>query len=89
MDAIAVFVDAVKTSMGGRVAAGHVVTVVRELLARCESRRFTNDFISFDHELAAVGVSHHPFASEEGHRSIRTILDRDEINKRVGLIFGQ
>ena len=87
MDFLSVFVDAVKASVCDRVASCDVITVVRKFLAGRESRSFADDLVSFDDELAAVGMGDHPFASEKRDRAVGAIFNRDEVNERVRLIL--
>lgn len=89
MNPLTVFVDAVETAVCDRVAAGHVVTVVRKFFSRRETRSLADDFVAFDHELAAVSVDDDPFASEQSHGAVRAIFDRDEINEGVRFVGGQ
>ena len=89
MDLVPMFVDAMKTSMRRRVAAGHMVTVIGKLFARRDSWRFADNLVAFDHQPRAVGVQHDPFAAKQGHRAIGGIVDRDEIHERMGLVRWQ
>ena len=86
MNLLAVFVDAVKTAARDRVATGDVIAVIGELFSRRDAGSFANNFIAFDHKLAAIGVGDHPFASEQRDRAVRTVFDRDEIDERMWLV---
>ena len=86
VDLLTLFIDAVKTSVRDGFTTRDVVAVIGKLFARSESRSFANDLISFDHELAAVGMRHDPFASEERYGLIRSVLDGNEIDERVRLV---
>ena len=89
VDLLTVLIDAVKTTMRDRVASRDMIAVVRKFLARREPRSLADDLISFDDELAAVGMSHHPFASEKRDRPIGAVFNRDEVNECMWLILGQ
>jgi len=78
-----------KAAVRDRVAAGHMIAVVREFFSRSEPRSFANDFVAFDHELTAIRVHHDPFASEQSHYPVRAVFDRDKIDEGVRLISGQ
>ncbi len=71
------------------VAAGHMVAVVGKLLAGREAGRFTDDFVAFDDELAAVGVKDDPLPAEQGHHAVGFVADGDEIDKSVRLVRRQ
>ena len=89
MNAISLVVDAVKAPVRRRIESGNMIAIVRELLSRGEMRRLADNLVAFDHEPRAVAVHHHPFAPEEGDRSIRGVVNGDEINKRVRLVGRQ
>ena len=89
MDLFTVFIDSMKTAVSDRVAASDMVAVIRELFAGREPRRFADDLVAFDHELAAIGVRDHPLASEQGHGSIGSVFDRDEIDERMWFVGGE
>lgn len=78
-----------KAAVCDSVAARDMIAVVGELFTRSEPRRISDDLIAFNHQLAAVGVSDHPFATEQCHRPIRRVRDRDEVNKGVRLVLRQ
>ena len=86
MDFLPVFINAVKTTMRDRITARHMITVIGKLFAGGEAWGFAHDLVAFDHELAAVGVSDDPLPAEKRNRLIRSVLDRDEIDKRVRLV---
>ena len=89
MDFPAEIVDAMETAVSARVVAGHVIAVIGKLLARREARGFADDLVALDHEAAAVGMEDHPFAPEERDGVVRRVVDRDEIDERVGLVRRQ
>lgn len=82
-------IDAMKTPARTRGAGGDMVAVVGKLFARGQSRSFADDFIALDHELTAVGVSDHPFASEQRDGVIGAVVNRDEIHERMRLVRRQ
>ena len=86
MDFFSVFVDAVKATLSSRVGAGDVIAVIGKLLARGEPRSFADDLVTFDHELAAIGMHDYPFAPEEGDHAVRAVLNRDEVNESVRFV---
>lgn len=86
MDLFTVLIDSMKTAVRDRVAAGHMIAVIRELFAGREPRGFPDDLVAFDHELAAIRVRDDPLASEQGHGSIGSVLDGDEINEGVRFV---
>ena len=89
MDLLPIFIDSVKATDGPGINARNVVTIVGKVFSWRDSRRFTNDFFPFNHELATVGVLDHPFATKEGHDPVGTVLNGDKINERVRLIRWQ
>jgi hypothetical protein len=89
VDAVSEFVDAVKASARLGVHAGHVITVVGELFAGRQVRRFAHDFVAFDDEARAIAVNDDPFPPEQRDGAIRTILNRDEIDERVRFVRRQ
>jgi hypothetical protein len=86
VDAITVFIDAMKASMCRGVGASHMIAVVRELFTRREPWRFANDFVTFDDEPRAVGMEDDPLPSQQRHTAVRRIVNRDEIDERVRLV---
>ena len=89
MNPLPVFVDAMETAVGRRVATGDVVTVVRKLLARPDPRCLAHDLVAFNDQTSAVRVNHHPFTSEQRHCPIGRVMNSDEVNERVGLVGWQ
>lgn len=83
------FVDAVKTPVRDRVTARDMIAVVRKLLTRGEARGLTDDLVTFDDELAAVGVGDDPFPAQQRHGAVGGIVDRDEVDERVRFVSGE
>jgi len=79
----------VKRAVGRGVAAGHMVAVVGELLARGKAGGLTDDLVAFDDQMTAIGVIHHPFAPEQRDGVLGGVEDRDEVNKGVRLVRWQ
>jgi len=59
-----------------------VITVIRELLARSKPRKLSDDTISLHDYLTALAIGNDPFAAPNKNGFGRTIMNRDEINKR-------
>src|SRR2546430_2762609 len=76
------FIDSQKCAFGRAVTSDHVITVVRELLARSKPRKLSNDTISLHDYLTALAISNDPFAAPDKNGFGRTIMNRNEINKR-------
>lgn len=57
-------IDSVKTSVRHGIAPGNMIAVVGKLFAGREPRCFTDNLVSFDHQLTAVRMSDDPFTSE-------------------------
>ena len=89
MHFVAEFVDAVEATVRHRIEAGHMIAVIGEMLAGCQTRGFPHDFVALDDELGAVAVFDHPFAAQQRDRPVGTIADRDEIDERVRLVRRQ
>lgn len=81
-----VLVDPMETSVGDRVATGDVIAVIGKLFPGRKTGRFANNFITLNHELAAIRVRDHPLASEQRDGAFGTVFDRNEINERVWLV---
>ena len=64
MDMASQIIDAVETPARTRRAGGDMRAVVGKLLARSEPRGLADDFIAFNHELAAVGVGDDPLSAQ-------------------------
>lgn len=86
VDLATLVIHTVKTPVRDGVTSRDVITVVGKLFAGREARRFSDDFVTFDHELVAVGVDHDPFSAQQGDRAIGAIFNGDEIDKRVRLV---
>jgi hypothetical protein len=54
---LTIFIDAVEATVGDRIAACHVVTVVGKLFSGVQSRGIPHNFITFNHQLAAIRVN--------------------------------
>jgi len=78
-----------EAALSPRVDSRHVVAIVGKMFSWRDSRCLANDFFSFNHQLTAVRVLDYPFASEEGHNPVGTILNGDKINERVRFIRRQ
>lgn len=83
------FIDPVKTAKRPCVHPRDVVAVIGKLLARAETRRFTDDFVALNYELTSVPVLQHPFASQQRDHAIRPIADGDEIDERMRFVLRQ
>ena len=86
MDLASKFVDPVKRPARRRIAAGHVITVIGKVLARCEARGFAHDLVALDDELAPIGMFDDPFPSEECDGVLRAVADGDEVDERMRLV---
>ncbi len=82
-------VDAVKAAARQRVHPGDVVAVVRKFFAGCEARGLADDAIPLNHQLAPIGMLHHPFSSQQGHGMLGLIADRDEVDERMRFVRRQ
>jgi hypothetical protein len=78
-----------KDALCPRPAAGDVVAIVGKMLAGGQAGSIANDFIAFDHQLLAVRLKDHPFASEQRDGTVRLIFDGDEVDERVRRSLGQ
>jgi hypothetical protein len=59
-----------------------VITVIRKLLARSKPRKLSNDTVSLHDYLGALAIGNDPFATPNKNGFGRTVMNRDEINKR-------
>lgn len=89
MDVSAQIIDTMETSTRSGGTSSDVIAVVGKLLSRRQPRRFSDDFVAFDHQLTAVRVSDDPFASKECDRVVGAVVDGDEIDKSVRLVRRQ
>src|SRR5260370_37882308 len=64
------------------VTREHVITVVRKLLAWTEPRKLADDTISLHDYLGALAIGNNPFATTNKNSLGRTIVNRNEIDKR-------
>src|SRR6267154_1015624 len=76
------FIDSQKCTFGRAVTSDHVITVIRELLARSKPRKLSDDTITLHDYLTALAIGNDPFAAPNKNGFGRTIMNRDEINKR-------
>lgn len=86
MHFISQFVDPVKTAVGGRIGASHMIAVVGKLFSRSQLWRFAHDPIAFDHQPGAVGVLDDPFPTQQGDGAVGAIADGNEINEGMRLV---
>ncbi len=89
MNFAAELIDAMEGTGRPGGGAGDVVAVVGKLLARGEARGLADDFLALDDQTGTVEVFDHPFATKQGERVCRAVVDRDKIDESVGLIGGQ
>ena len=89
VDFLPVVIHPVKTAAHLGIAMRDMVAVVGELFAGGEARGFTDDFVAFDDEAAAVAVDHDPFAAQEPDGALGFVPDRDEINEGMRFIRWQ
>lgn len=83
------FVCPVKTSPSPRITCGYMVAVVGEALPGGQARDLADDFVAFDHQPDPVDLLYDPLSSEQGHRPLRGVADRDEVHEGMGLIHRQ
>ena len=89
MDLFAEFIHAVKTPVGLGIGAGDMITVVGKLFAGGKPGRFADDFVSLDDQPGAVGVSDHPFSTQQGDGVFGSILNGDKVDESVGFVGRQ
>lgn len=89
MDTVPMFVHPVKAAVSAGIAARHMVTVIRELLAGDEARCLTDDFVPLNHQARPVAVQHNPFSAQQCHRPIGRVVNGDEIDERVRFVRRQ
>src|SRR5260370_16920578 len=81
------FVDSQVCTFSHAVTPDHVITVVRKLLAWTEPRKLADDTISLHDYLGALAIGNNPFATTNKNSLGRTIVNRNEIDKRKGPIW--
>src|SRR5258708_20172826 len=79
---LASFVDSQVCTFSHAVTPDHVITVVRKLLAWTEPRKLADDTISLHDYLGALAIGNNPFATTNKISLGRTIVNRNEIDKR-------
>jgi hypothetical protein len=65
-----------------------MVTVIGKPLARPKVRKFTNNAVSFNHDLLTNLIRDDPFPTADRDCLRRLIIDRYEIDKGYGLSGG-
>src|ERR1700745_2089007 len=78
------FIDSQKCTFGRAITPDHVIAVIRKLLARSQPRKLSNDTISLHDYLGTLAIGNDPFAAPNKNGFGRTIMNRNEINKRKG-----
>jgi len=86
MNEIPLLIHPVKTPRDARVAPRHMIAVVRKLLAGAEPGALAHNLVAFNDHAGAVDLQQDPFAAEQGDHSVRSVVNRDKVNKRMRLI---
>ena len=76
-----------KCSGGDRIAGDHMVAVIREMIAGINSWGMAHNPIPLHNRGISPRFLNHPFSAPNRHCNRRKIVDRDEIDKRVGLVL--
>jgi hypothetical protein len=80
------FIDPVEAAESGGGLPGDVVTVVRKRFAGGQTGDLADDSVALDDPAVTAGVLYDPFSTQQRHRPIGRVVDRDEVNEGVGSV---
>ncbi len=89
MNRRALVIGAVEASNHPRVSARDMKAVVGKRFSRVQAGSLSYDFFTLNDLTLPVLLFDDPFATQQQNATIRPILNRDEIDERVGLVIGQ